>query len=465
MPSVNFQAPSDYTSEAADIERRRKYAEMLQQQGLAPIASPQTPAGGFTPNVSWTQGLAQMLKAYTGRHGMKAAAAEQRALGERYNTERGSALKAAMLAGSGTPASTENIIDEQAMGGEGAPAQIQAPAVQGSRQAMIAALTGSKFPDLQQAGMAQQLKDMAPVNLGPGHVYGVPGQAPMMSAPFKPDRPEPPKTPTPKAPGSLRDRVSGDQIIQEELQADGTWKQVGSGPRFARQIAPVVNVGSGAGKQKAPVGYRFSSDGETLEPIPGGPKDANSRPLPTNALKLQQAEVDAISGAATINADLATVRQQIEDKKLDLSLVKNLVSKGRNVIGISNENSQNYATFKATLERLRNESLRLNKGVQTEGDAVRAWNELFENINDNAVVKKRLSEIEATNDRAIALRRMNIDNIRMNYGADPLDVSAQRNQPSAVGANPGRRSGDKPPAGVDQKVWEAMTPQEKALFQ
>lgn len=39
-------------------------------------------------------------------------------------------------------------------------------------------------------------------------------------------------------------------------------------------------VGPGGGT-RAPMGYRLSSDGETLEPIPGGPKDA--RPLPTSA--------------------------------------------------------------------------------------------------------------------------------------------------------------------------------------
>lgn len=168
MANVNFAAPSDYTSEAADIERLRKYAEMLQQQGLQPIASPQTPAGGFTPGISWTQGLAQMLKAYSGRKGMEDAAAAQKALAERYNVERGQALAEAMRAGIGTPASTETIVDEQAMGGEGQMAQINAPAVAGSRQAMIAKLTGSKFPDLQQAGMAQVFKDAEPYTLAAG---------------------------------------------------------------------------------------------------------------------------------------------------------------------------------------------------------------------------------------------------------------------------------------------------------
>ena len=39
-----------------------------------------------------------------------------------------------------------------------------------------------------------------------------------------------------------RERVQGDQLIQEELQNDGTWTQIGTGPRFARQVAPSVVV-------------------------------------------------------------------------------------------------------------------------------------------------------------------------------------------------------------------------------
>lgn len=446
MANVSFQAPSEYQVEAEDIARRRKYAEMLQQQAMQPIQDAPTPAGGFAVPTSWTHGLAKALQGYSARKGLERATAEQKALGERYSAERGSALAAAMAAGRGAPASSEQIMDEQAAGGEGQMAQINAPAVAPNRSAMLAQLVSSKFPDLQSAGMAQQMKDMEPVKLTPGSVYGVPGQPPTMTAPFKPDAPLKPEAP------HTRSIQRGDQKVYQEFDpASRTWSDVpgASGPAFARQVPPVVLAG-GAGKpQKPPVGYRFSSDGETLEPIPGGPKDKASAPLPTQALRLQQAEVDAISGASAINADLAAVRSQIETGKLKLNLASNLAGQARNFIGVSDENSRNLATFKATLERLRNESLRLNKGVQTEGDAVRAWNELFANINDSAVVKQRLNEIEATNARAIDFRKMNIDNIRNNYSAGPLDLSGQQNQAPAIGATPARRAGDVPGAVPD----------------
>lgn len=195
---------------------------------------------------------------------------------------------------------------------------------------------------------------------------------------------------------------------------------------------------------KAPAGYRFtqSEDGESvLEPIPGGPKDPTTapaqpaKPMPTAALKLQQEEVDAIASASGIQSDLKAFEQQIESGKLNLGVISNLMNQGRNLAGMSTEQSRNLASFKAMLEKLRNDSLRLNKGVQTDGDAQRAWNELITNINDPGVVTQRLKEIQALNDRAVMLRQQNIADIRANYNQAPMDVSGRTNLAPTVGGN------------------------------
>lgn len=159
--------------------------------------------------------------------------------------------------------------------------------------------------------------------------------------------------------------------------------------------------------------------------------------LPTPALKLQNEALDAIGTAAAMNADLGAFGRMLAEGKLSLGLGANIESRGRNFLGMSDENSRNFASFKANLERLRNESLRLNKGVQTEGDAVRAWNEMFESINDPQVVMQRLADIQRINDRGAQLRQLEVDNIRANYGLDPLDTSAYRNQPAAFGQGGG----------------------------
>jgi hypothetical protein len=157
-----------------------------------------------------------------------------------------------------------------------------------------------------------------------------------------------------------------------------------------------------------------------------------NKPMPPTSLKMQNESLEAISTASNIKTDLSELKNQIESGNLNLGLFSNIANKGLNKAGISTEESRNFATLENTLARLRNDSLRLNKGVQTEGDAVRAWEELINNINDKDLVKKRLEEITRLNDRAVNQHRLNIDTIRSNYGKDPIDTSSYENQQSSV---------------------------------
>lgn len=164
-------------------------------------------------------------------------------------------------------------------------------------------------------------------------------------------------------------------------------------------------------------------------------KLANSpaKPLPSTALKLQNEALDKLSIASNINHDLGAISSQIDSGKLSFGPLINLKNRALNLAGSSTEESRNFATFKSTLEKLRNDSLLLNTGVQTDGDAQRAWNELFENINDTEFVKKRLKEIQAINERGADLQKMQVDTIRSNYGAPEIDYSRYESQPAALG--------------------------------
>ena len=84
----------------------------------------------------------------------------------------------------------------------------------------------------------------------------------------------------------------------------------------------------------------------------------------------------------------------------------------------------------------------MNTGVQTDGDAQRAWNELFQNINDTDLVKQRLAEIKNINKRGAELQQLKIDGVRANYGHGPLDTSAQRSVSPALNAGPALPSAD-----------------------
>lgn len=173
------------------------------------------------------------------------------------------------------------------------------------------------------------------------------------------------------------------------------------------------------------------------------------KPMPPAALKMQQEALDAIGTASNISTDLNAVKSLVDSGKLDLGMFSNAIGSGLNYAGLSTENSRNLATFKATLEKLRNDSLRLNKGVQTEGDAQRAWNELLANINDNKLVSKRLEEIQNINNRAATLHEMNVENIRNNYSLPTLDTTGYKTQPAAIGKGSSKPSpkakGGKPP--------------------
>lgn len=214
----------------------------------------------------------------------------------------------------------------------------------------------------------------------------------------------------PEAKGIAKTEFSPDGTMQREVLFDATTgARIKELTPYSKVKSQVINVNTGRGKGKGA--------------------------LPASALKMQQEEVDAIGTASGINADLAGVQSLIDSGKLDLGLISNATGKVLNYAGMSTESSRNLNTFKATLEKLRNDSLRLNKGVQTDGDAQRAWNELMSNINDKEVVKQRLGEIQKLNARAVTLRQANIDNIRNNYGLDELDTSTQRNVTSAIGNN------------------------------
>lgn len=168
-----------------------------------------------------------------------------------------------------------------------------------------------------------------------------------------------------------------------------------------------------------------------------GTSPKKNKPIPASALKIQNDLLEGVGLASGINKDLDSLVTQLDENTLELGPVSNLLSQARNASGFSSPESINFSSFKSTLEKLRNDSLRLNKGVQTEGDAQRIWNELIANINDEGVVKQRLGEIKELNKRAVDLRKFQVDQIRSNFGADAMDFGEIENVESALNRNKG----------------------------
>lgn len=188
-------------------------------------------------------------------------------------------------------------------------------------------------------------------------------------------------------------------------------------------------------------------------PIPTGIQTEKSvaKPMPPAAMKIETDLINQIATTAGMNQQLGNVVKQIDTGELILNPAANLIGSIRNATGSSDPNSRNLASFKSNLEKMRNDSLRLNSGTQTEGDAQRAWNELVSNINDAKLVRQRLDEIMAMNKRAAMAKRAQIEQNRQLYGVDQMDdeqfnkVTGQQPGPTA----PAPSSSASPPRAGD----------------
>jgi len=246
-----------------------------------------------------------------------------------------------------------------------------------------------------------------------------------------------------------------------------TMAQLEDGLRQVPGVVELLNEGdhvhvawagdSGGG----PAGARVIAQGspkpqERWEDLPGGgqrntvtgetknvPKSSGR--LSSTVVKMQNDLLTDLGTASQVNTLLDRSIDQIKSGKLNLSLRNNVLSQAANFTGMSTEASRNFASFKASLNKLRNDSLRLNKGVQTEGDAQRAWDELINNINDPNVVLQRLTEIKDINEQAMALRSDLVNQARQDSGFEPIDTTKFQAAPAGSGgrrqqtASPGPR--------------------------
>lgn len=174
---------------------------------------------------------------------------------------------------------------------------------------------------------------------------------------------------------------------------------------------------------------QWNAKSSTWDPV-GGTRQPAPRPVPSAILKAEGEDLQDVQTIGQLNDRLGGYIAQIDNGKLQLGPVQNKVAELKNWAGNSDPASQAYASFIAGMEQMRNESLRLNKGVQTEGDAQRAWNELFANVNDPAVVKKRLEEIRDYNAKAAEFKKNQIGLRRATSNLPELDTSTVLTAPA-----------------------------------
>ena len=154
---------------------------------------------------------------------------------------------------------------------------------------------------------------------------------------------------------------------------------------------------------------------------------ANRNKKPTAlSSKAQTAEDDdfyAIDTSQGILTDIDYFADLIDKDKLSFGFGEGLVDSTKRFIGAAGEEEINSAQFDTFLNKLRNDTLRLNKGVQTEGDAKRALDEILANKNNTEVVRAQLARLREINERAIEIRKRNINRRRKTQNVDAFDFS------------------------------------------
>lgn len=422
MAQDTFMAPGAFDAEAEQLRRRKMYADMLTQQGQ------QTPQGqmvsGHYVAPSWTQYLNQGLSKVLGAKADADISLGMQALGDKRKAESAATLGRALEMMRGTPEQTF------------------APATPNDDEGNVMpnAVRPAMAPNLA-AAYAELLKNPQTASLG---MKGM-AELPELEA-KKLERAENRQWRTDENIRAIQERAER-QARDHELRLEMLRSQKASQAEIAeanrQHQKDMVQLTASMRTPPAPSlatitdpqnpGKSIIVDTRTMRKIGDAPGDKNAK-LPASALKIQQEELEAIGTAGSITADTNALIDQIEKGTLKLGPGQNLISRSKNALGMSDSNSENFAAFKASIEKLRNDSLRLNKGVQTEGDAIRAMDELMANLTDPNVVKRQLRRINEINERAISLRRMNIDVVRNNFGVGSLDSSAYTNQPPATGA-------------------------------
>ena len=152
-------------------------------------------------------------------------------------------------------------------------------------------------------------------------------------------------------------------------------------------------------------------------------KKKADKPLSTSAQKAEDEDFGAIDIAANIVSETNDFMQLIDSGDLSFSPLAGATDAVSLALGGGDEDTLNRQSFDLFLQRLRNASLRLNKGTQTEGDAERALQEIVNNRNNTKAVRKALQDLQRANERAVEERKRNINRRRKSQGAGAFDFS------------------------------------------
>ena len=141
----------------------------------------------------------------------------------------------------------------------------------------------------------------------------------------------------------------------------------------------------------------------------------NVKVLPAPILKMEGENITAAYEANKLASQVDSQMKSLLASGLQFSPAKNAMLATKSAMGSSDPEVLAYNDFQQFKTKLVNDTLRLNKGTQTEGDAVRAANELT-NAKSTQDVVRSLQKIRDVNAQAVDMQNKIITSNRKSGG-------------------------------------------------
>lgn len=465
LKQVSFTDP--YAAEQMDILRRQKLAEALQMQGMAQMGGTETAPGGWAIKRSPMEGLGKIAQSMTGAYLGQKASEDAKALGERTTNERSQALARALQMMEGTPAH----VGQQAMptdqegtgsfdmsGTAGPPVQsMNVPAVAPNPMGGMKALAMSNDRALQQFGMqgaVQQMMPKPPIKGGPGDTFLDPRTLkPLVQIPHKPEVP--------------KEHVMAGKVYRSGSEGltnlGGPGEKIDYNKPFLPDGSP--NPAYQAYAQKtARAGATNVTVDNKAEGAYAGKVAGEAGEADRGQFKAAQASVENLHKIDTVLNHLKT-----SDAKTGLGaeLLLN-VERAKTFLGAG---SKTVSDTELLDTMLGSEVFPMIQtlGIGARGMDTPAEREFLRKVMAGTITLNKDTLIRMTEMRkGIAQRTLDNFNKRVDSGElDRFFKYSGMPKQKLQGPTPKRRQSDKetpPPSGITQQEWNAMRPEDRALW-
>lgn len=433
-----FRAPTEYERQLEEARRRAALAEALAQQEYQPMEGTAAPIPKAAPLVKALQGY---LTAREGRLAKEAATEAEKAGRQEFTDYIRSFEPERRTVGMGEIAAMEAptpMVDASGRMSYTPPSAIAAP-----NQRLMPAMTATGEPDFSQPMQMQVGGPLTTAQKRARALEGFESANPMVQqfAAAQYEKTMPRELDLKLAP---IDPEKVDLATVAEAQRTGDISKIKPRVRPPEEMTPYQKkqieieeerlrfqkskAGQAEGRGKAPSGYRYDENGE-LEPIPGGPQDP-TRPMNMPATVRTQIVTEQDNSRQFAIASQRTNKfiKDIQDGKLPLYKGAGAVYATERMFGgdevYDEENRPAYDRY-YELERFVTEQVNMilsrAKGPQTDQDALRARQQILDNLDNKQVVTTALKTLDRLWNDEINLSESTIDDWYSQYNQPRKD--------------------------------------------